>query len=557
MRFLDWVQVLGGIGLLLHGMEMAGANLQLAGGRAMRRMLGGLSRHRWHSAGAGALAAFLVNSSGVTAVVVVGLVGAGLLALGPALAAMAGGGLGSALTTQLLAFHTTRFGPLLIAAGAVLGLLVRTDRARVWSRILLASGLIFLGMSLMTQGLQPVGTSPHLKQVLAEMHGSVTGFLFGLALTVVTGSSSATVAFLMALAQSAGPAVDFSRVTLPAAVGAVLGANVGTCVTPWVASRRGPPTSRQAATTFLAYKLALAACLLPLARPFGDLVVILTRQGGALLASGPTLLQPDAGRLIANLHLCVNVLGVVVLVPLSDRFVAAVQRWLPAPKESESLAPRYLDPEALRTPEVALSQARHEILRFATTVREMLGGALDAFSLNSEDFNRRLAAKDDRVDRLQRAVTDFLSQLMARPVTSEESERAIALIGIADDLESVADVVVRDLLRLAEKKLRLGQDFSPEGWAELKGYHAQVCALLGETLGALDREDAGAARTCVARAEALIIAEGGLRRSHIARLSHGMAESRESSGVHLDILHCLRQIAARLADLNRSFLGRI
>jgi phosphate:Na+ symporter len=523
-------------------MEMAGANLQLAGGRAMRRLMAGVSGSPLRGAGIGALTAFLVNSSSVTAVVVVGLAGAGLLALAPALAVMAGGGVGSALTIQLIAFKVTQAGPLLVAAGVAGGILAG-DRMKVWSRILLSVGLVFLGMGLLTEGMGPVGTSPLVRQILSRMHGPLVGFLFGFALTVATGSSSATVIFLMALAQSAGGGADFNGFILPAATGAVLGANVGTCVTPWVASRRGVPVARQAATTFLFYKVFLAALLLPLAGTFGEAVAA---------ASG----RPGLERVIANLHLAVNLVGVSLVIPFAGVLVRFTERILPASKEAADLMPRYLDPESLRTPEVALGQARHEILRFASTVQDMVGGVIEAFSRNSPDFNRRLADKDERVDRLQRAVTQFLSALMGRSVTNEQSERAIALIGVADDLESIGDVVVRDLLRLSAKKTRLGQDFSREGWEELKAYHARVTALLEDTLRAFDREDPQDTQACLARADAALIDEGPLRRSHIARLSQGLAESRESSAIHLDVLHCLRQIAARLSDLNRTVLGK-
>ena len=106
--WLDVAMSLGGLGLLLHGMELAGANFQLAAGRAMRRILGALDEHRWRAASVGGLTAFLVNSSAVTSVVVVGLVGAGMLAAAPALAAMAGAGLGSAFTAQLMDFQITK-----------------------------------------------------------------------------------------------------------------------------------------------------------------------------------------------------------------------------------------------------------------------------------------------------------------------------------------------------------------------------------------------------------------------------------------------------------------
>lgn len=539
----DWAKALGGLGLLLHGMEMAGANLQLAGGRAMRRLMAGVSGSPWRGVGVGALTAFLVNSSSVTAVVVVGLAGAGLLGLAPALAVMAGGGVGSALTVQLIAFKVTRAGPLLVAAGVAGGILARGDRMKVGSRILLSVGLVFLGMGLLTEGMGPVGTSPLVRQMLSRMHGPLVGFLFGFALTVVTGSSSATVVFLMALAQSAGGGADFAGFILPAATGAVLGANVGTCVTPWVASRRGKPLARQAATTFLFYKALLAALLLPLAGYVGEAVAA---------ASG----RADVSRVIAHLHLAVNLVGVSLVIPFSGALVRLAGRLLPASQGTADLLPRYLDPESLRTPEVALGQARHEILRFASTVRDMVGGAMEAFSRDSPDFNRRLADKDERVDRLQRAVTGFLSALMGRPVTNGQSERAIALIGVADDLESIGDVVVRDLLRLSAKKIHLGQDFSNEGWEELKAYHARVTALLEDTLRAFEREDPQAAQACLVRAEAALIDEGVLRRSHIARLSQNLAESRGSSAIHLDVLHCLRQIAARLEDLNRTVLGK-
>ncbi len=540
----DWVRVLGGLGLLLYGMELAGSHLQLAAGRTLGRVMPGLSRSRWRGASVGALTAFLVNSSGVTGVVVVGLAGAGIPPLGGALAVMAGAGVGSALTVQLIAFKASRAGPLLVATGTVLGIPARGDRLRIWSRIVLAAGLVFWGMSLMTEGLQPASRNPALRELLTRAHGPLMGFLFGVAMTVATGSSSATLAFLMALVQSAELSPRFGAGSLVATFGAVLGANLGTCITPWVAARRASPSARQAAAAYLFYKTLLSLCLLPLAWRFSAGVLHLTQQVG-------TFGRPDAARVTANLHLAVNVLGVLLAVPCSDLLVRLAARFLPAPKEAEALIPRYLDPEALKTPELALVQARREILRFASTVREMLDESLEALRHGSPDLARRVAAKDERVDRLQRAVTTFLSDLMARTLTREESALAMALAGAADDLEAVGDVVVRDLLRLAAKKARLGQDFSEQGWGELKGYHAGVMWLFVSALEALEKEDRDAAEACLLRGEALLAEAADLRRSHISRLSAGLSESRETSAVHLDVLHALGQVTSRLVDLRR------
>jgi len=545
--------VLGGLGLLLHGMELAGANLQLASGRAMRRLLGSLADHRWRAAGAGALTAFLVNSSAVTAVVVVGLAGAGLLAAAPAMAAMAGAGLGSALMVLLLAFRAGETWAFLAAAGAALAILGRGERMRVWSRLLLAASLVLLGMALLTAGLASAGHSRILHLLLARSQGPfpLPAFLFGVAMTVATGSSSATVAFLMALAQ----ALDRSgtALSLTPLCGAVLGANLGTCVTPWVASGRSGATARRVAGAYLLYKLLLAACLLPLAGPFGILVQILTRQVTELTTGVISLLRPDAARLTANLHLAMNLLGVLAAVPLADRLTRLAERWIPSARDGEE-APR-LPEEALKTPELALAQARHEVLRLADAVRVMLEGGLEALRRGSSGFNRDLAAKDVQVDRLQRAVTDYLSRLLGLSPTRQAAANAVALIAASDDLESMGDMVVRDLIRLADKKSLGALEFSAEGWQELEGFHAGVLGLLAATREAILAEDPRLHEACLVRAKHLLAEEGALRLRHIERLTKGVAVSQESSRVHLDVLHAFRQAAEHLADLNRAARG--
>lgn len=548
MSFWDAARVLGGLGLLLHGMELAGVSLQSATGGAMRRLLAGLSESRWRAAGAGAATAFLVNSSAVTAVAAASLSGAGALASGAAIAAMAGGGLGSALTVQLLAFRTARAGPVLVAAGMCLSILVRSGRARDWARLALAMGLVLWGMAFLTEGLFPLARSGFLQKLHFECRGPLLGFAAGLALALATGSSSAAVAVFMAIAQAAGGSAS----TAESSLGAVLGANVGTAVAPWLAASRAGRGALEAASGFLLYKSGLALALMTLAQPASWLVLVLGRQAAELLGQS----VPGPARVVANLHLAVNLVGLVVAVPLSGALVRLAGRLLPAAGASASLEPRHLDPDALGAPEIALENAKREILRFAATVREMVAGSLGAFGPGGEGIAMRLTALDERVDRLQRAVTAYLSRLLRQGVSASASVRAMALVGAADDLESVADVVVRDLLRLAGKRRRLGQDFSEAGWVELRGYHGRVVALLDGTLAALASEDPAAAAVRLADAKEILSAQAALRRSHVARLAQGISESRETSAVHLDVLHALGEAAGRLADLNRALMGR-
>jgi len=525
--------ILGGTALLLYGVRLVGEGLQRAAGTRLRHLLSTLTGDRFKALLVGAGVTAVLQSSSATTVMLVGFASAGLLSLRQTIGVILGADIGTTVTVQLLAFDLLGLSPLVVFIG---WLLWATGRGtiRYVGQAILGFGFLFLGMKLVADGTAPLAKSALFADLLRALTDQpLLLLLISAAFSGVVRSSAATIGFALSLATA-------GVLPLAGAIPIIFGANIGTAVTALIAAIGQNAEARRVATAHAVFKVVGVALFYPFIAPFADLV---------------SRTAPDVPRQIANAHTIFNVAVAAIFLPTSQWAAEVFTRLIPE-RASPSTGAIYLNPATLDTPAVALGQALRETLRMGDIVVQSLKESVMVLERNDEALMRQVVARDDVIDRLEEDIKQFLIQLGSQPLTEEQSERETALIFVIANLEEIGDVIEKNLMELAEKKLRGSHSFSQPGWAEIKDVFDKVTENLELALSALASQDQSVAEKVIRHKSRINLLERQLRQQHIQRLHEGLRESIDTSSLHLDLLANLKRANSLAAGIAYAVLGR-
>ena len=206
----------------------------------------------------------------------------------------------------------------------------------------------------------------------------------------------------------------------------------------------------------------------------------------------------------------------------------------------------YLDPSALETPALALACATRETLHMADIVETMLQRAMTALMTNDRKLVEEVSRMDDIVDRLHEAIKLYVVKVTRDSLDDHEGRRAMEIVTFAINLEHIGDIIDRNLMQLAAKKLKRNLSFSQEGATELQAMHQRVLADLKLAFGLLVSGDVKVARQLLGEKTTFREAEIAAAESHLSRLREERPESVETSGLHLDVLRDLKRIHSHI-----------
>jgi phosphate:Na+ symporter len=530
------INVVGGVALLIWGVRMVRTGVSRALGGSLRRLVSASTSNRFVAFLAGLGVTSFLQSSTATAMIVSSFAGRGLLTTTMGLALMLGADVGSTIIVQVLSFKVGWLSPVLVASGVAMFLSSSGSMRRAVARTFIGLGLVLLSLSLISQASVPLRETEGLTVVLKSLTDEVVlAVLLAAGITWLAHSSVAIVLLVMSFA-------TLGAVSMHLALALVLGANLGGAVTALVAVSGGVAAARRV--------------------PLGNLVM----RGVGVAAVLPVLawVQPylteissDPARMVANFHTAFNLGLAVLFLPLIGVVGIITEKILPTQAEAEdSGRPRYLDNGALDNPSIALACAARETLHMGDEVRVMLEKTKEVFATNDRSLMREVEIRDDVVDRLHEAVKLYLTQLTRQELDDDESRRSIEILGFTTNLEHVGDVIDKNLMELANKKIKNQSSFSPEGNAELEIFHDRVLANFDLALNIFMTPDRLLARRLLREKSEMRDLERTLTENHYARISQGLAESIESSSLHLDILRDLKRINSHLTSVAYPILER-
>ncbi len=525
--------LLGGTALLLYGMRLVGDGLQRAAGARLRHVLSTVTGGRLKSFAVGALVTGVLQSSSATTVMLVGFASAGLLTLRQTVGVILGADIGTTVTVQLLAFDLLGLAPLVVFVGWALSAAGRGN-VRYVGQAVLGLGLVFLGMSLVVNGTRPLTSSELFGQVLTALDGQPVVLLAVAAVfTALVRSSAASIGLALSLALS-------GHMSLGGALPIILGANLGTAATALLVSIGGNAEARRVAAAHASFKLLGVLLFLPFLGQFERLV---------------SATATDVPRQIANAHTLFNVIVAFVFLPGASLASDLITRLIPDTSRAPTGA-IYLNPNVLDTPAVALGQALREVLRMGDVVLGSLRESITVFERNDDALMRAIVVRDDLIDKLEEDIKQYVVKLGTDGLTEDQSERKTALIFVVVNLEEIGDVIDKNLMELAEKKIAGHHTFSEQGWREISDLHAKVCENLELGLAALAAHDTSIAEKVIRHKGVINVLERRLRERHIQRLQEGLRESIDTSSIHLDLLASLKRANSLVTGIAYAVLGQ-
>lgn len=531
------LDLVGGVALLLWGLHMVHSGIVRAFGSDLRRFLALALRNRMLAFCAGLGVTALLQSSTATGLMTASFVTTGVLGLAPALAVMLGANVGTTLIVQLLSFNVAALAPILFLVGVTAFKRGRQTRTRDLGRVAIGVGLMVLSLHILLDTLAPAEEAPAVRTLLGALTAEpMLCLLMSTALAWAAHSSVAVVLLVMSLAYS-------GFVTPVAALALILGANVGSAINPLIEGSRGDnPASRRLPLGNLLNRLIGCALVLPFLQP---------------IATELARLEPNPSRMAADFHTAFNVaLAVLFILPLNT-VAALLTRWLPdRPQAADPAAPLYLDETALATPSVALACAARETLHIGDIVATMLRQTMTALMTDDRRLVGEISRMDDAVDRLDEAVKLYVTKLTRESLGERDGRRAMEIISFSINLEHVGDIIDKNLMEVAQKKIKRQIVFSKEGAQELEAFHQEVCDNLKLAVSVFMSGDLTIARQLVTEKATLRAAEFAAAENHLARLREGRNESIESSSLHLDILRDLKRIHSHICSVAYPALER-
>ncbi|MCA3267599.1 MAG: Na/Pi cotransporter family protein [Azospirillum sp.] len=523
------IHLAGGVALLLWGLRMVRTGAMRAFGGDLRRILSGALSNRMAAFACGLGVTAVLQSATATALMTASFASRGLVTTAVALAVVLGADVGTAMVAQLLSFDLRWLSPVLLALGVLAFSSTLPTRWRDLGRAAVGLGLMLLALRLIVEATHPLRDSSVVHDVLAALANErLLAVILIAALTWLVHSSLAMVLLAISLA-------DVGLLPPALALACVLGANLGGALPALVATWRGEAGARRVTIGNLIFRAVGVALTLPF---LGQILVWLP------------LLDDDMGRQIANFHAGFNLALAIVFLPLVGIVAARLDKWIVEREGPETPgAPKYLDESALESPALALSAAARETLRMGDDLKAMLDDTLTAFRTDDRKVAEAVGARDDAIDRLCEEVKTYLLRIQPDALSDADARRSMEILQYATNLEHAGDIVEKNLIELAVKKIKNRVNFSDEGFAEIAALHADLLETLRLSLAVFMNGDLAMARRLIAEKVEFRERERAAAQTHLERLRGRNPDTIETSSLHLDVLRDLKRIHSHLVSV--------
>ena len=556
------IQLLGGLAMFLYGIELMGDGLKNSSGAALKRVLEKVTGNVIMGVLTGALVTAVIQSSTATIVLTVALIGAGVLTLKQAVSIVMGANIGTTITAWIIQlgsiesdgswllwlFDTDTLAPIALVIGIVLIMFIKKKNVKPIGDIAIGFGILFVGLNLMTSGVKPLIGTDAFTAFLGFMKNPLFGILFGLILTVIVQSSSATVGMLQTVA-----AVPGSGVTFAMAYPIIMGINLGTCVTTAMVCSIG--SSRDSKRT-------------------GVVHIVFNTIGTILFMAVMTILQKmnvggeafwfagvdDTG--IAVFQTVFNLATAIVLVPFTGALVNLSKAIVKDEPEKAARHPELtgLSEKLYISPAVALAEATKAISFMGAVARDNFKRCCEQLVNYDESRSAEIAEEETCLDQFSDAADHFLIGLSKMVETEGDDRQLDMLLQTIPSFERIGDYGT-NLEELGEKLIAEGGSFSEKAIQELNILTSAIMDILDTTVQALTENDNELAKTIEPLEEVIDDMVRLLRDRHTKRLKNGSC-SITSGLVFMDALthlerasdHCSAVAVLMLARDNAQIL---
>lgn len=541
--------VAGGLGLFLFGMIQMSEGLKKAAGTKLKNILESMTKNRVVGCLVGAGITALIQSSSAATVMVVGFVNAGLLTLKQAISVIIGTNIGTTATAWLVSIsgfkmEITMYALPAIAVGLGLHIFGRTRTAKNVGEIILGFGILFIGIDFMKGGFDGLEDSPGTQAFFVKIAKQpLLAILGGMVITMLIQSSSAAVASIQLLAMSKAFGTEWS-VALNVSIPFILGSNIGTTITAQLAAFRANINARRAAWAHTMFNVIGALICVWFIGPIGKLVNVIAPWELGLTTIGAS---------IAIAHTTIKVFEAVFFLPLTGVLEKIAVRIVREKPGDLVVRPTVLEKHLLATPELAMNQARREIVRMARTSKRAVNLAIKGLVDKDRRKLEMARTSEDVTDTLQYEITSYLAALSTKELSDKMSAELPVLLHTINDLERVGDHAV-NIAEIAERKIERKLSFSDSAYEEADQLRQEAEQMCDYIIKALEDNDIEAAKSALVNEDNLNKMQMDFRRSHVQRMSEGIC-SPETGLIFIDLVDNVEKVGDHLNNIAQGVIG--
>lgn len=525
---------IGGLGIFLYGTYLLSNGLQRLAASKMRDYLTRLTDTRLKALFSGVVATFILQSSTVTSIILVGLVSSSAIGLSQAFGVVLGSAIGTTLTVQILTFDISTFSSVFIFLGVIFIIFVKHNRWKTTGMILLSIGFIFFGIHLISSSIEPLSQEQYLLDVLLNISDIPIMFAFiSMVLTAIFHSSAAMIMIGVAF-------VTNGVLSVEAIIPLVLGANVGSTIPVLVSSTTSNQKGKQLAVFYFSFKL---------------IGVVIAFLGLHLILPYIGLLPGSPERQIAHFHTIFNIGIAFLFLPVLPAVAQLFKKFTSSSSEKDITFQVELDQNLIKVPEEALHQSKKEIIRLAQMVQTDMLKRLSDY-VNGHLKQQELYHVEMLIDASYIKIQQFLLKLAQQNLTDEQSNLEVKLLNILNDIEHIGDTVVR-FIGVVEKVSQKNIVLSERDLDKINLLLDYIEKTFANSITAFEKRDLQLAKDVLQYQASIDQFEKDVKFEHFNRLIDKEVHDPDISAVYLDMINQLLHVYHHAMNISRTVLGLI
>jgi phosphate:Na+ symporter len=510
--------LLAGIGVFLIACQMMSSNLEAASSEKLKKLFSKASDNKMLGVGIGALGTAAIQSSGATTVMTIGFVNAGIISLAQAATIIYGANIGTTITAQIVALgmfggnsiSTSVIFSAFAGLGAFLSIFAKKSSAKTVGGILAGFGLLFVGLELMSGSMESFAAQDGVKTFLSGISNPLLLVLLGALFTAIIQSSSVMTSIALAM-------VVTGLIGIDQGIYLTMGSNIGSCVVAVIAGVTSGTNAKRTALIHLLFNCSGVVLFMLASMGLGWFDISFGRLFDKLFPSAPQMQ-------LAMFHTFFNLVTVALMLPLTGALVSLVKRMIPQklPAQSAEFSLRYVDENLLRTPPVAVSMVKREILRMADIALQNMDRSIEMAS--QLDFSElSLFERDERqLNYINRELVAFVVRLNGKRGLGEKDHAYLSgTYRNIRDLERIGDYA-ENIVEYATALSASGQHFSDDARYEISQLKELLHQLYRYCLNAYQDEDLSALEKANAVEEQIDDYTKAMEEGHIIRMEKGI-----------------------------------
>lgn len=537
------VELVGGLGLFIAGMNMMSRGIEKVAGNRLRAILEAFTKNKFLGLVVGLFFTAVIQSSSAATVMVVSFVNSGLMKLTQACGIILGANIGTTVTAMLVAFKLSAIAPIFVLVGAIMVNFMKTPMIRKSGEIVLGFGVLFMGISGMSSAMAALRDMPAVIDMLAKFTNPILGILLGLVITSVVQSSSVTVSILVVMASQ-------GLVDLRICMFVILGCNIGACTSAVLTSFSGNKNAKRAALIHLLFNIFGTIIMIPILLFLSEYVIEIVKS-----FSGHGTDSGNLGRNIAWSHFLFKVFQVIILYPFMDFIIKLTYVLVPGEDEKADDDEFHLDfisDHKLPDPAVAILIAVQEMSRMAHMAFDNLNLAVKCLMENDQESISKVEETERYIDFLDENISNYLVKINQNTLPIRDAELISAYFHVVSDIERIGDHA-QNIVDIVPQFYGTDRKFSDECEVEIADMMSIVNKMLSESLNMFVTGDTTHMQEIVNMEDMIDQMERSLQKQHIRRLSEGKCTAQ--AGIYFsDVISGLERVADHAMNIAFSLI---